>query len=77
MKKKTNQKQTNEKNRNRHKYRDLVTVKGKGMVGWTKQVKGIKRHKLPVIKLLSLRNEKYNIGNTVNNIVVTLHGDRQ
>ena len=44
--------------------------------GWVKQVNGIKRYKLPVIKL-SHRDEKYNIKNIVNNVVITLYGDRQ
>ena len=33
-------------------------------------VKGIKRYELPVIKQVSHWNEKYNIENIVNNIVI-------
>lgn len=38
-------------------------------------MKGIKRHKLPIIKEIGHRNEKYSIGNTVNNIVIMLYVD--
>lgn len=41
-------------------------------------VKGIKRFldKLPIIKYISHGNEKDSIGNIVNNILITLYGDR-
>ena len=35
-----------------------------------------KRYKLPVIKLMSHRNEMYSLGNIVNNNVISLCGNR-
>ena len=40
-----------------------------------KMVKGIKGYKHPVIKSVSHRDEKYSIGNIVNNMVI-MYGDR-
>ena len=37
--------------------------------------KGIKRYKFSVIKYMSHGDVKYSIGNIVNNVVITLHGD--
>ena len=36
----------------------------------------IKRYKLLVTKQMNHRDEMYSMGNTVNNIVVNLYGDR-
>ena len=41
----------------------------------TKQVKGIKKYKLPVIKN-SQEDVQYSIGNVINNIVIALYGIR-
>ena len=41
------------------------------------EVKEIKRYKFPVIKLKTYGDEKYSIRNMVDNIVITLYGDRQ
>ena len=66
------------KNRNRLKYREQTGggQRGGGRRGWAKQVKGMKRHKLAVMKQVSHRDEKYSLGNIVNNIVIMLCGDR-
>ena len=39
-------------------------------------MKEIKRYKLPVIKLVNHEGVMCSIGNIVNNIVITLYGDR-
>ena len=39
-------------------------------------MKEIKRYKLPVIKSISHGEVMYGIGNIVNNIAITLYGDR-
>ena len=39
-------------------------------------MKGIKRYKLPVIRLISHRDEKYSLENIINKIVITLYGKR-
>lgn len=41
-----------------------------------KQVTGMKMYKLPVTKI-SQGDEKYNIGNILNNTVIMLYGDTQ
>lgn len=51
-----------------------MVATGKGVEGWVKQMKEIMRFKLPGI--INHGDEKYNIGNTVNNIVITLYADR-
>ena len=51
-----------------------LVIAGRGE--WVKQMKEIKKYKLPVMKHISHRDEKYNIGNTINNILITLYGDR-
>ena len=62
---------------NRLKYREQTgVVRGKVYGEWVKQVKETKRFKLPVIKQVSHENEKDSIGNTANNIVIMLYGDR-
>ena len=38
--------------------------------------RGIKRYKPPVIKYISHRNVIYSIRNMVNNIAITLYGDK-
>ena len=44
--------------------------------GWVKEVEGIERCQLSVIKGISHRERKYSIGDTVNNIIITVYGDR-
>ena len=39
-------------------------------------MEGIKKSKLPVIQEISHRDVMYSIGNAVNNIVITLDGDK-
>ena len=51
-----------------------LNLAGRGAM--VKQGKGIKRNKPPVIKEVSYGDEKYSIGSIVNNIVITLYGDR-
>ena len=51
-----------------------MVARGKGVTGWAKREKGIKKYKLPVIKQVSHRDVMYSTGNTVNNIVITLYG---
>ena len=46
--------------------------------GWgTKQVKEIKRYKLPAMELISHEDVMNSIGNIVNNTVITLQSDRR
>ena len=40
-------------------------------------MKGIKRHKLPVMKKISRGDTPYSAGNRVNDIAITLNGDRR
>ena len=37
---------------------------------------GIKKHQFPVIQQISHGDVVYSIGNIINNILFTLHGDR-
>ena len=41
-----------------------------------KQVRVIKRYKLSVTKQMSHKDEMYSVGNTVNDNVISLSGDR-
>ena len=41
-----------------------------------KEVKEIKRYKLPVTKRMSHRDEMYSVGNMINNYVISLYGER-
>lgn len=39
-------------------------------------MKGVKSYKLLVVKYTSYGDEKYSLGNIVNNVVMTLYDDR-
>ena len=54
----------------------LVAARGAGCGKLGETGEGIKKYKLPVIKQISHEDVRYSIGNTVNNIVITLYGDR-
>ena len=49
---------------------------GRGLGGWDKEVKEIRKYKLPVTKWMSHRCERYSVGNKGNNYVISLYGDR-
>ena len=70
--------QPNKQNRNRltDTENKLVVARGEEGRGWTNQVKGVKRYTLAVIKQKSHRDVMYSMVNIVNNIVITLYGDK-
>ena len=53
-----------------------MAAKEEGVGEWEKWVKGSKKHKVPVIKYMSHRDEKYSIEYIVHGIVMALLGDR-
>ena len=48
----------------------------KQVVGWAKEIKRIKRNKLPALKEVKPGDIVYSIGNTISNTIITLHDDR-
>ena len=70
--------QPNKQNRNRltDTENKLVVARGEEGRGWTNEVKGVKRYTLAVIKQKSHRDVMYSMVNIVNNIVITLYGDK-
>ena len=78
VKPKKQNKWTNKK-QNRNKTidtRNKLVVPGGVGEGMGEIGEGIKRHRLPVIRQMSHRAVMHSIGNLVNNIVITLYGDR-
>ena len=53
----------------------MVLPEGKVVGEWAKTMKGIKRCKLPVRKLISHRDVMHGTRNTVSHITVTLYSD--
>lgn len=68
---------TNKKQKQTLKYnQETGGWEREGGGGWAEQVKGMKKHKFPLIKQVSHRDDKCSMANIASNIVVTLHGDR-
>ena len=71
-------KQNKQKQKHTYKYREQTggCQKGGEWEGWPKYIKEIKRYHCPVIKQIRQGDRKYSMGNTVNNTVIMLYGDR-
>ena len=53
-----------------------VVSRWKQVEGWAKEMKKIKRNKLPALKEVRPGDIVYSIGNIISNTIITLHSDR-
>lgn len=53
-----------------------MVVIGKGTAKWAKWVKGSGGYRLPVTEYINHETKKHSVENIVNDIVITLYGDR-
>ena len=53
-----------------------VVSRWKQVEGWAKEIKRIKRNKLPALKEVKPGDIVYSIENTISNTIITLQGDR-
>lgn len=67
-------KKTNKNRKSTLKYREMVVARGEGVGEWDKQLKGMKRCKLPVIKR-SHGDVTDSTGNFVSNTGITWYAD--